>query len=136
LKRSFEGGQFWRFVAVGAANSIVTYLIYLALLQFVGYAVAYTVSYACGIAFSYIANSLAVFRAPMSVKSAVRFPMVYLAQYLLGMALMWLFVDVLEIAAWLAPWITTVVLVPVSFVLTRRMLRGKPGETGAIGGSL
>ena len=117
--------EFGRFVLVGATNTILTYLIYLALLDIVGYAVAYTISYACGIAFSYVANSVAVFKAPMTAKSALRFPLVYAFQYLAGLGLMWLQVDVLGVPAWLAPWVATAILVPCSFVLTRLFLRGR-----------
>jgi putative flippase GtrA len=123
LKRSGERRQFPLFVALGAANAVATYLIYLALLPFVGYAIAYTISYASGIVISYVANSVAVFRAPMNVKSAIRFPLVYVFQYVAGMALMWLQIELLSIPAWLAPWIATIFLLPASFLLTRRMLR-------------
>jgi len=132
LKRNFE--EFRRFVLVGATNSILTYLIYLALLGVVGYAVAYTISYACGIAFSYVANSVAVFKAPMNAKSALRFPLVYAFQYLAGLGLMWLQIDVLGVPAWLAPWVATAILLPLTFLLTRRFLRGRadtPGSEGA-----
>ena len=120
-------------MAVGATNSILTYLIYLALLGPVGYAVAYTISYACGIAFSYVANSVAVFKTQMNVKSAARFPLVYAVQYLAGLALMWLQIEVLGVPAWLAPWIATVLLLPLTFVLSRRLLRGRAGPASAEG---
>ena len=115
-------GQLLRFVAVGGANAVATYLIYLLVLKFTGYAVAYTVSYVAGIAISYVANSRLVFRAKMSVGTAARFPLVYLFQYLAGLALLALLVEWLRIPAWLAPWIVTALLVPASFLLTKRVL--------------
>jgi putative flippase GtrA len=86
--------QALRFVAAGGANALATYLVYLAMLRYVGYPVAYTTSYVLGIAFSYVANARLVFRTPMSAKSAARFPLVCVFQYLAGMALMWLQIGV------------------------------------------
>ena len=125
MNRSSSRGQLPRFLVVGAANTIATYLIYLALLQYMGYAPAYSISYVAGIALAYVANSVFVFRAPMSAGSAVRFPLVYLFQYLAGLALMWVQVDVLSIPAWLAPWIATALLVPASYLVTQRVLLPK-----------
>ena len=111
-----------RFVAIGAGNAIATYLIYLALLQLVAYPFAYSVSYVAGIAISYVANSMIVFRAPMSLRAALRFPLVYVFQYLAGLALLALLVELASVPAWLAPWIVTAVLVPASYILTKRVI--------------
>lgn len=123
MKRSSSRSEFVRFLVAGGTNAVVTYLIYLAALPFTGYAIAYTVSYLLGIAFSYVANSKAVFGTAMNARSAARFPLVYVFQYAVGMLLMWLQVDVLGIPAWLAPWIATALLTPLSFLLTRKLLR-------------
>jgi putative flippase GtrA len=109
----------------GAANALATYLLYLALLPFIGYKLAYTVSYVVGIALAYLMNSAFVFRVPMSVRSAARFPLVYVFQYVAGLALVTAQVELLSIPAWLAPWIATAILVPASFVLTRFVLGAK-----------
>lgn len=122
---SSSRGQLARFVALGAANSIATYLIYLALLRFTGYAIAYTVAYAAGIAISYVANAYLVFRTRMSVKSAATYPLVYLFQYVAGLVIISLLIDLLAVPAWLAPWIATAILVPATFVLTRLVLKTK-----------
>lgn len=125
MKWSSDRGRFGRFVALGIANSLATYLIYLALLGFIGYALAYTVAYVCGIGISYAANSMLVFRTRMTVRSAATFPLVYVFQYVAGLVIIALLVEVLAVPAWLAPWIATAVLVPASFVLTRFVLSAK-----------
>jgi putative flippase GtrA len=125
LKSSSSPAQFARFVAIGATNALATWLVYLALLRWTGYAVAYSVSYVLGIAFAYVANSTLVFRSRMSVRTAAAFPLVYVFQYLAGLALVALQIELLGVPAWLAPWIATAVLVPASFVLTRFVLQRK-----------
>jgi len=122
LRSSSSAGQAARFVALGGVNAVVTYLIYLALLRWTGYAIAYTVSYVLGIAISYVMNSMVVFRTRMSVRSAAAFPLVYLFQYLVGLALVAAQIELLAVPAWLAPWIATAVLIPASFFLTRYVL--------------
>jgi putative flippase GtrA len=125
LTRSGDRRSPLRFVLAGAANALATYLLYLALLPFIGYKLAYTVSYVVGIALAYLMNSAFVFRVPMSVRSAARFPLVYVFQYVAGLALVTAQVELLSIPAWLAPWIATAILVPASFVLTRFVLGAK-----------
>jgi putative flippase GtrA len=125
LKGNSSRAELFRFVVLGAANTIATYLLYLLALQFVGYVMAYTLSYVAGIGMSYAANALVVFRTPMSVKSAAAYPLVYAFQYLAGLALIAIQIELLSVPAWLAPWVAALILIPASFVLTRRMLRLK-----------
>lgn len=120
--RSSSRSEKVRFLAIGAGNAIATYLLYLLLLRIVPYPVAYSLSYLAGIAISYVANSMLVFRAPMSRASAVRFPLVYVFQYAAGLALLAILVEFLAVPPWIAPWIVTAVLIPASYVLTRHVL--------------
>ncbi|MBN6053686.1 GtrA family protein, partial [Nonomuraea sp. RK-328] len=89
--------------------------------------VAYTVSYATGIALSYLVNTAFVFRVRATVRSALRFPLVYLVSYLFGLAL-----TVLLTGAGLAPWLAvlpvTAATVPLTYVLSRLVLAG-PGPS-------
>lgn len=122
MSKSSRRREVSRFIAVGAGNAIATYLLYLLLLQFVAYPIAYTLSYVAGIAISYVANSKLVFGSTMSAGSAARFPLVYAFQYVAGMALLAMLVEWLSVPAWLAPWIVTALLLPASYLLTRRIL--------------
>ena len=82
----------FRFVIAGGLNAGSTYLIYLGLAPVIGDGTGYTVAYVTGIGLSYLINSVFVFRTPMRFASALKFPLVYLAQYLLGLVFVWLFV--------------------------------------------
>lgn len=123
MSRSSRIREWIGFAAVGAANTIATYLVYLAILPMAGYVVAYTVSYVAGIGFSYVANSRFVFRARMGGRSLALYPLAYIAQYLAGLGLVALQVELLGVPAWLAPWLAVVVLLPAGFVATRFILR-------------
>src|SRR5438128_272917 len=83
----------FRFIVIGLVNLVLTYALYLARGLFLSYPAAYTISYACGILISYLLNSRFVFKSPIRISKAAQYPIVYLAQYLLGMALLYLLVE-------------------------------------------
>jgi putative flippase GtrA len=120
--------QLARFLAVGALNTGLSYLVYLALLKWVSYRWAYSLSYAAGIVLSFVLNSLFVFRVPLRWRRLLPYPSVYLVQYLLGLGVVHVGVELLEWDERLMPVAVLVVTVPVSFVLTRWVLRGKEEE--------
>jgi putative flippase GtrA len=111
--------QFLRFLVTGGINTALTYVLYLLLLPLFGYLVAYSVAYVIGIVLSYWLNSAFVFRQPMNWGSLVRFPLVYVVQYLLTGALLWLFVDTLGVDERLALLGAIAVTVPVTFLAAR-----------------
>ncbi len=117
--------QLARFLVAGAANTGLTYLAYLALLQGVSYRWAYSVSYVAGIFLSFVLNSLYVFRTPLRWRRLLPYPSVYLVQYLLGLAVAYVGVELLRWDERLIPVLVLAVTVPVSFVMTRWVLRGR-----------
>lgn len=110
---------FARFLLSGVLNTGITYLLYLGFLQIVSYRIAYTAAFVLGIFISYGLNALFVFRAGIAIRSLIRFPLVYLAQYVLGLVLVSILVEFVGIAAWLAPIFAILVTVPLTFVLSR-----------------
>lgn len=120
-----------RFVLAGLANTAASYLLYLLLLTVVSYAVSYTLAYAAGIGLSYLLNSLWVFRAPAGLRKALRWPVVCAAQYLLSAGLLLVAVDVFRIDPRLAPLPAVALTVPVTFLLSRMILRGRQGTPPA-----
>lgn len=113
-----------RFLVGGASTTLVSYAIYLLLLHWMPYVVAYSIAYIAGIVFSYFANTLFVFRrAPSAVRAAV-FPLVYLAQYLAGTLLLVILVDGLHIPKAFAPLAVIVLTLPLTYILSRRVITG------------
>lgn len=110
------------FVIGGGFNTGVTYVIYVVLHQVLRYQVAYLLAYAAGIVFSYVFNSLVVFRRPMSWRGMLAFPAVYVVQYLVSAAVLALIVEWLGVPAWWAPLMVSVLMLPLTYVLTRFVL--------------
>jgi putative flippase GtrA len=91
----YPEGRFLRFLVSGAANTVVTYALFVVLSRFLHHMVAYTIVYAIGIVISYLLSARWVFRTSASWRTAAGFPFIYAVQYLCGIALLYAFVDVL-----------------------------------------
>ena len=117
--------EFARFLFAGAINTGISYAAYLLLLTFLPYLAAYAISYLLGIVLSYLLLTRFVFRAPPRLSTAVRFPLVYVAQYLLGSAVLALLVEAFDIPASIAAIVAIVVSIPVTFQLSRMVLRDR-----------
>ena len=115
-------GEFLRYLVMGGTNTVVAYAIYLLLLQWMRYEVAYSIGYAVGIVMAYALSAVFVFRQPMRKRSAMRFPLVYLAQFLISLGLLRLAVEVIHIPQWLALGFAVVLTIPVTFLLSRWVL--------------
>jgi putative flippase GtrA len=115
--------QFLRFIAVGLINSAVTYGIYLLFLRILPYAFAYSVSFGAGILISLFLNATWVFRKRVTARTTVQFPLVYVVQYLFGLALLAMFVERLGMRRELAPLLVVACTVPITFLLTRYVFR-------------
>jgi putative flippase GtrA len=116
--------EFFRFILVGLVNLVLTYALYLALGLFLPYPAAYTISYACGILISYLLNARFVFKSPIRISKAAQYPIVYLAQYLLGMALLYLLVELAHVSSRIAPLVIPALTVPATYLLSRYLIRG------------
>lgn len=116
-------GEFLRFLVMGGANTIVAYAIYLLLLHWMRYEIAYTIGYAVGIAMAYVLSSKFVFRQPFRRRSATRFPLVYVAQFLVSLAMLRIAVEWLHLPEWAALGFAVIATIPVTFVLSRWILR-------------
>lgn len=111
-----------RFVVAGAANTALSYSIYWALLPWLPYAYAYTVSFMVTVLTGYALTSRWVFRVRWSWSRLAAYPVIHALNYGLGLAIIWLAVEVLRVDAIWAPLLATACSVPVSFVLSRWLL--------------
>ncbi len=116
-----RGGRLVRYVVAGVVNTAVTYAIYLALLQAMPYAWAYTVAFAAGIAIAYVLQSRYVFAAAASWRTFLAFPLVYVVQYAVGVVALRMLVESGLASRELAAVAVLAVTVPIGFVLSRAL---------------
>ncbi len=111
--------KFFRFLLTGGLNTGLTYVLYLALLSFLPYMWSYSISYICGIVLAFVLSRFFVFKEHQGLKSALLFPLVYVAQYALGVLVVWLWVKKLQLPEYLAPLAAIALSLPMTYVLTK-----------------
>ncbi len=115
--------EFIRFLVVGGTNTFSTYLIYLVVLWLGATPVwSYNISYAFGILISYFLNLKVTFRGRHSTKKMLLFPLVYGVQYTVGLIALKGFLY-LEVPAEFAGLLIIPIVVPITFLLSRILLR-------------
>ena len=122
---------FVRFLLSGAFNTGVTYALYLALLLALPYWLSYTVAYAAGIVLAYALSRHFVFGTALSGRRMLAFPFVYVLQYLVGLAVAYLWVGLLHLPAQLAPLAALCVTIPMTFLLSRKLFQARPRTEAA-----
>ncbi len=117
------GTTFFRFLLSGAGNTAASYVVYLALLNVFSYRVSYTLAYASGIIIAYLAYRFYVFRTTGGRFGLVFVCAIYLLQYLLGLTVVYVWVEFFAGPALFAPLVAVAVTIPVTFVLNRLVFR-------------
>lgn len=115
---------FVRFLISGGLNTAITYGIYLILLQFIPYAISYSLSFASGIGLAYMLNRYFIFGAPRAGARILLFPMIYIIQYFTGLVAVFVWVDQLNWHSALAPLASVAVTVPITYLLTKWLFHG------------
>lgn len=120
-----------RFLVTGSINTLASWLVYLTLNKVMPYTLAYTGAYAFGTVFTYYLNTRWVFRVPMSWKTFLQFPSVYVVQYGLGVMLVWGLVETWPVLEPVAPLVVVLGTLPVTFLMSRFILKkGIPAAGG------
>lgn len=112
-----------RFLLVGGANTALGYAIYCLLVFWMHPQWAWAVCYAIGIGLGYAAHSRLVFRASLSRGRAAAYTAMQVSMYLLGSLVIASAMRWPDIGPRLAALLALCVTVPISFLVSRRILR-------------
>jgi putative flippase GtrA len=118
-------GEAVRFLITGVVNTVLTYLIYLALLDITNYRTAFTASFIAGIFIAYSLNALFVFKTTLSLHKMIQYPLIYALQYGTGLLLLEILIENFGVDKRFAPLINVILLTPVTFMLNRWFLLRK-----------
>ncbi|MCT2195588.1 GtrA family protein [Paenibacillus sp. p3-SID1389] len=121
----YLNSSFLKFVIVGGLNTAITYGAYLLLLLCFEYKISYSISYILGILFSYYFNTKFVFREKITLLKFLKFPVVYLAQYLINVVILHILVEYINMPAEIVPLIVIVVSLPITYLLSKFIIKGK-----------
>lgn len=108
-----------RFLIAGSINTVLTYLLYLLVLPWVGYVAAFTISFAVGVLFSFVLNAVYVFKVVLVWSRLIKYPSLYFFQYILGLILITALVEYFGVDDRFAPFVNVVILIPITFMLNR-----------------
>lgn len=125
LWMKFLNKEFLKFLISGVINTLVTYGLYLAFLIIMEYKAAYTLSYVLGILLSYFLNTFFVFKEKVSLLKFIKFPVVYLAQYLMNLVILLLLVEYINLSAEIVPIIAIFITLPITYFLSKIIIKGK-----------
>ncbi len=112
-----------RFVIPGGGNTLMTWGLYAILLHWLPYHISYMVAYGSGIALAYLLSRYFVFKKNGGSMGPVWVICIYIFQYLLGMSLIGIWVQILHAPAIWAPLFTAVLSFPVVYFFSARVFR-------------
>ena len=121
----FNRNEFFKFIFFGGVNTVLSYAIYVVLLLFLIYPVAYSLAYFLGIFISYYLNSRFVLKRDVRLVKAFQYPLVYLVQYLLGVSLLSVLIEIFSLNKFIAPALVIVFTIPATFSLSRFIIKGR-----------
>lgn len=114
--------KFIKFMGAGVINTLASYLVYVILVLFLDYQISYALAFVFGVVLSFVLNTQYVFEVEQTLKKFILFPSVYLVQYLMGAFIMNFVIELIAINKFLAPLIVSVCLLPVSYILSKKIL--------------
>jgi putative flippase GtrA len=120
------------FVIVGAVNTVLTLCLYLGLHLFLPYWLAFTISFAAGVAFALFGNAKWVFAGTVKPASAAQFAAFYVFNYVASLAIVVVLVEGFEISSILAPLVAVALMLPINFTVNRFVLgQGRRGRNSS-----
>lgn len=126
-----------RFAVVGVINTGVYYAFYLLVHTVAPYLVAHLVALALSMVVSFFLNCYWTFRTPPTWRKFLVFPLTNATNYVLMTVGIVVLVEWLHVGQWIAPLIAAVAAIPVTFLLSRWVLVGRPvGDPVAAEGSV
>ncbi|MEK5146086.1 GtrA family protein [Psychrobacillus sp. FSL K6-4615] len=123
LSMKFLNKEFFRFLIVGLVNTAATYILYLILLLFLNYNISYIISYLSGILIAFLLNAKYVFNVRLTVGKAVKYPVVYIFQYILNVFMLNALVENRILHETLAPLLVIIISLPITFFMSKFILK-------------
>ncbi len=111
-----------RFLAAGGANFVLVYAVYLVALQYTGYRMSYWISFAVGLFFMSLMNIHHTFGRDLNITIFFIYAFYYYGYALVNVTLIVLIIEDLQVREEFALLVTMAVLVPIHFILSRRVI--------------
>ena len=119
--------EFTRFIFVGVVNTISYYTIYLVLHNVFAlpYLLAHIVGFLISLNISFFLNCYVTYRIKPTLKKYLYFPLTQVVNMSVSTALIFIFVEFLQLNSNIAPFAAVLFTVPITFVVSSRILKEK-----------
>lgn len=114
-----------RFAVVGVVNTVVYYAVYLVLRGFMHYLAAHVIAIVVAMVGSFFINCYWIFRTRPTWRKFAVFPLTNATNYLLTTVGVVVLVEWLHVDQRVAPLVAAMAAIPVTFLLSRRILAGR-----------
>ena len=121
-KKREKLGELFRFVCVGGVATLLQYILYVVLLQWLNHNIANTLAYLMSFVFNFWASTVFTSKVKANAKKGIGFAFSHLVNYALQMGCLNLFIY-LDVPQQIAPLPMFAVCVPVNFLLVRFFLK-------------
>lgn len=111
-----------RFFAVGVANFVFTYVVYLSALLVLDYKIAFAVSFVAGLLFTSVMTIRHIFTTQLTILRVVTYGLYYLMYFFVNIRLIELLVEGYAVDDKVAPLISLALLTPVHFLLSKKLV--------------
>ena len=112
-----------RFLTSGVFNTILSYSLYLLLNLFLDYLIAYTLAFVITVFTSYYLHSVFVFREQLSLMKSAKYQVMHVCLYFVSTGTVYILVDRFSATEQLAPVLAVFVVVPLSYVIGRLIIK-------------
>lgn len=125
--------EFIRFAIVGGINTGTYYIIYLALLHLAhfNYMAAHLTGFVISLVVSFFLNCYFTFKTKPTLTKFLQFPLTQLFNVAMSSVLIFVFVDIFSLSSTIAPIAALLITVPVTFVVTGKILKKEKNEEAA-----
>ncbi|WP_433742296.1 GtrA family protein [Falsibacillus pallidus] len=117
--------EFFRFIIVGGINTANYYFIYLLLHRLAGlnYLFSHWIAFLISMVFSFYLNVYFTYRVRPTLRKFLQFPVTQIVNISISSAFIYIFVEFLHVNSYIAPLLSVIFTVPVTFILTSKILK-------------
>ncbi|HIW11864.1 MAG TPA: GtrA family protein [Candidatus Salinicoccus stercoripullorum] len=126
MRRNDISSEFTRFILTGLLNTLNYYVIYMLLLRAgLSYLLSHVTGFLAAFVISYFLNCLFVYRVRPTWSRFLKFPLTQMVNMAMQTLLLYIFVDTFRWNEIIAPLPVLIVTVPVTYTITRWVLKDK-----------
>lgn len=103
---------------LGTINTFISYCIYVLLLNFFTYNIAYAISFVIAAIYTFYGNKKFVFRQKRK-KSIFIYMMIYILCYLISFSIFWVVINYLYVSEIIAPLFSILIALPINYLIVR-----------------